>query len=127
MDALRLTTRYHGGSAIIVITGSLDICGTHPLQDRLREVLRQLSDGDPAARLVLDTSGITFIDAAGLGALISVQNEARRHPIPLLLTAPSPALHRVLELTKLGDHFTTLPTPDADLATAHPVRQLPQA
>ena len=45
--------------------------------------------------------GVSFIDSSGLGALVRVRNEAADQGKTLSLVNPSPATHRLLEITGL--------------------------
>jgi anti-anti-sigma factor len=52
-------------------------------------------------RVVIDLSGVEMIDAAGLGALISVASTAQASQCSVKLVAPSNLIRQLLELTKL--------------------------
>ena len=46
-------------------------------------------------------SGVTFIDAAGIGVLVAAANRARRAGGGLTLLAPSPQVRRLLDVLHL--------------------------
>jgi anti-sigma B factor antagonist len=64
-------------------------------------------------QLVIDLSGVEMIDAAGLGALISVAVTAQASQCSIKLAAPSNRIRQLLELTKLAPVFELYPTLDA--------------
>ena len=64
-------------------------------------------------RVVIDLSGVEMIDAAGLGALISVALTAQASQCSIKLAAPSNLIRQLLELTKLTSVFEVHPTLDA--------------
>ena len=64
-------------------------------------------------RVVIDLSGVEMIDAAGLGALISVALTAQASQCSVKLAAPSNLIRQLLELTKLTSVFEVHPTLDA--------------
>jgi len=64
-------------------------------------------------RVVIDLSGVEMIDAAGLGALISVASTARASQCTVKLAAPGNFIRQLLELTKLTSVFEIHPTLDA--------------
>ena len=64
-------------------------------------------------RVVIDLSGVEMIDAAGLGALISVALRAQASQWSVKLAAPSILIRQLLELTKLISVFEVHPTLDA--------------
>ena len=61
-------------------------------------------------RVVIDLSGVEMIDAAGLGALISVALRAQASQWSVKLAAPSILIRQLLELTKLISVFEVHPT-----------------
>ena len=71
-------------------------------------------------RVVIDLSGVEMIDAAGLGALISVALAAQAQ-CSVKLAAPGNLIRQLLELTKLTSVFELYPTLAA--ATAAPVEK----
>jgi anti-sigma B factor antagonist len=64
-------------------------------------------------RVVIDLSGVEVIDAAGLGALISVALTAQASQCSVKLSAPGNFIRQLLELTKLTSVFDVHPTLDA--------------
>ena len=63
-------------------------------------------------RVVIDLSGVELIDAAGLGALISVALTAQASQCSVTLAAPGNLIRKLLELTKLTSVFELYPTLD---------------
>ena len=64
-------------------------------------------------RVVIDLSDVEMIDAAGLGALISVALTAQASHCSVKLAAPGHLISQLLELTKLTSVFEVHPTLDA--------------
>jgi anti-sigma B factor antagonist len=64
-------------------------------------------------RVVIDLSEVEMIDAAGLGALISVVLTAQESQCSVKLTAPGNLIRQLLELTMLTSVFEVYPTLDA--------------
>lgn len=65
--------------------------------------------------LVLDLSELTFIDSAGLAALIAAHKGTRSAGTSLVLAQPSAAVRKVLSLTGLNGILRTAPTVEAAL------------
>src|SRR5438128_12342341 len=63
-------------------------------------------------RVVIDLSGVELIDAAGLGALISVALTAQASQCSVTLAAPGNLILELLELTKLTSVFELYRTLD---------------
>ncbi|MFB4273502.1 STAS domain-containing protein [Nonomuraea sp. GTA35] len=87
-------------ATVIRLCGELDIGTGEAVRERLLHVLRHST-----SLLILDLSGVSFCDAAGLGIVVGVQRRARSLDIVLGLAAPRPHLARVLCLTGLDSSF----------------------
>jgi anti-sigma B factor antagonist len=88
-----LCVRPGDGGIIVAISGEVDVCTEAPLQQALLRIIRERS-----ARLMLDVSGVSFMDCAGLRALPAT----RRRGGFMRLIATSAAVRRIIELT--GTH-----------------------
>lgn len=92
-DALTITVRRERGFEIVAVAGEIDT-STVP---RLRERLFELADGDRS--LVLDLDRVTFIDSAGLGALIGAARRAAAHGSTVHAVCTQPQTRKLLWLT----------------------------
>lgn len=54
---------------------------------------------------VIDLSELGFIDSSGISELINVHADFAQRDVAVSIAAPSPAVHRVLEITGLLDLF----------------------
>lgn len=97
---LRLTACRQAEGVCIVAVGELDIATA----DQLIDLARQFS-ADEVAHLRVDLAGLTFIDAAGLSALVRVDRLVSEHGGRLTLLRPPPVLLRLLEITSLRNTF----------------------
>ncbi len=89
------------------LTGSLGRGTTHLFQDAVTTLL--LTD---RGAWVVDVSGLTTCDPAGVRAIATAYRRALRHERRMTLTGPSPALHRELTRFHLDHHL--LDSPPAD-------------
>ena len=62
--------REPGGTAIITVTGEIDIATVAGLRDRLFTL------ADTSRSVIIDLDQVSFIDAAGLGALVGAARRA---------------------------------------------------
>jgi anti-sigma B factor antagonist len=85
----------------LVVCGDVDAVSARRLQQSLIDVLRRLPPGD----IDVDVSGVTFLDAAGIEALLRCQADARQLECRLVLTRPSPMTYRVLQIAGLLAQF----------------------
>jgi len=90
-----VTTR-DARTAVLTVRGELDMETAGRLDERLAAQLRQ-----GRSRLVLDLSGLGFMDSSGLNVLIRAFQRARDEGGDLYLAAPTPAVRRILEITGL--------------------------
>jgi anti-anti-sigma factor len=65
-------------------------------QIRLRHRVDKALAGRPS-RLVLDLSGVEFLDGFGIGALVLALGNAMRRDVPVVVRDPSPAIRRSME------------------------------
>lgn len=87
------------------LEGELDIASVPELRERLLGVL------SPSVRLFLiDLSGVSFCDAAGLAVLIGTQRRATARGITVRLVAPSRRVAMLLRITGLDHRFTICAT-----------------
>lgn len=78
--------------------GELDMAATFNLESDLE---RQLAKGD-VRRLVFDLAGLTFIDSAGLGALLAIRDRTQDLGIEMVLRNVSAPVRRIFDLSGLG-------------------------
>ena len=88
------------GWRVLRLAGEIDVATAPRLRDRLVQLV---TEGPP--QLVVDLSGVTFIDSMGLGALISGLKRARAHDGDLRLAGASDHVARVLAITRLDQAF----------------------
>lgn len=96
------------GIAVLSLDGRLNMVTA----SRLRDVVNStVENGFP--RVVIDLSGVDFIDSSGLGALISGLKTARQAGGDLRITSPTEQVQLVLQLTNMervlpayADHAT---------------------
>ena len=78
---------------------------------RLREaVTAAVAAGRP--RIVIDLSGIEFMDSSGLGALVGCLKTARQAGGDLRIARPSSQVQMVLQLSNLDRILTSYATPE---------------
>jgi anti-sigma B factor antagonist len=88
------------GSATVRVRGELDIATADQAYTYLRDVVDN-QDGP----VLINLSGLTFCDAAGLGVLARVAGHARRSGRSIRLTAARPALLRIMRITGMDEAF----------------------
>jgi anti-sigma B factor antagonist len=99
------------GWQVLRLAGEVDVATAPRLRDRLVQLV---NDGPP--QLVVDLSGLSFIDSMGLGALVSGLKRARAHDGDLRLAGPSDHVAKVLSITRLDQAFLVAATVEDALA-----------
>jgi anti-sigma B factor antagonist len=93
-----VTVARHRDTVTVAPTGELDLATTPLLGDHLAG----LDDQDVTA-VVLDLSGLTFLDSSGVALLHGTWRRAQRHRWMLTITGTPPQARRVLELCGLAE------------------------
>jgi anti-anti-sigma factor len=103
---VELSTLHRPAHILVRLRGEIDIATAPGLRERLLELLR------PGTGLViLDVSGISFCDAAGLEVLVSSHRRAMALGITLRLTSVPPRMTRLMRLHGLDRVLRTRPSP----------------
>jgi anti-sigma B factor antagonist len=89
-----MTVELTGETAVLAITGEVDMASAPGLRDQLQQL--------DARNVVIDLSGVTFIDSTGLGVLVAALKRSREAGGHLVLRSPTRATRRVLDITGLS-------------------------
>jgi anti-sigma B factor antagonist len=92
--SVTLCIRPGDGGTIVAISGEVDVGTEAQLQQSLLRIMRECG-----AKLMLDVSGVSFMDCAGLRALLATRRRAEIRGGFLRLIATSAAVGRIIELT----------------------------
>lgn len=85
----------------MAVHGELDAVSADRLQDAVTDLLSQ----QRPRRITMDMAGVTFLDSAGVRALLRCATEADRATCAFSLTGLQPPVRRVLHITGLLEHF----------------------
>ncbi len=97
---LQVDASTQDGQLVLVLTGELDPHTAPVLRDRIDQTL-----APDATTLVLEVSGLRFIDSSGLRVIIGVHKEMAGRDGRLILRSPTETTRRLLEITGLDDHI----------------------
>ena len=87
------------GATVLAVTGEIDM----QTVDELRAKVDDLDVAHQA--LVLDLHGVAFVDSSGLGGLLGIKKQQDRAGGTLRLTRVSPAVTRIITITKMDRVF----------------------
>ena len=113
-DALTIGIRSERGHAIATVAGEIDISTVSRLRERLFE--RAAS----SRHLVIDLDQVTFIDSAGLSALVGAANRTAAHGGSLHVVCARPKILKLFRLTGLDRRLPPAPTLNEALAVHRP-------
>lgn len=85
---------------MITLNGELDLASAPELERELQE-----AEAAGPARVLIDLSGLGFMDSTGLQALLRVRERANGGSFELALRRGTHQVQRVFELTKTVDAF----------------------
>src|SRR5438046_5200544 len=88
-----VTVAPDGDGARVVFTGELDLAGT----DTARNAIEKAEE--TSGMLVLDLSGLTFMDSTGLEIVLRAARRAHDSGRRLVVARPSPYVRRLFEMT----------------------------
>ena len=97
---MKHSVREEGGAVVASLSGDVDLESS----PRARELLLGLVRG--GRKVLVDLSGVGYIDSSGVASLIEAFQLARRGGTGFALVAPTPSALRVLELARLDRVFT---------------------
>jgi anti-anti-sigma factor len=87
----------NGAHAIGHLAGEIDLATIAALEAAIEATEEACGDGD----VVLDMSGVTFIDSSGLRVLVTANDRQDASDRRLIIRNPSVSVLRVLEITGL--------------------------
>lgn len=84
--------------AVVAVAGEVDLSTAPVLEERLSQF------GD-VAKLVVNLSGVTFLDLTGLRVLVGTANELADHGGFIRVVVSHPAVRKVFEISGLWCHL----------------------
>ena len=117
--ALDIAVRSERGCVIAVVTGEIDISTV----GELRECLFELAEGSEP--LIVDLDQVTFIDSAGLGALVGTSRRAAEHGGSLRAVCTQPQTKKLLWMTGVDRRIPLEASLDDALASASAAQEAP--
>jgi anti-anti-sigma factor len=93
------TSDHHGVS--LALYGELDLGSVAELDRQLDEIERT-----GPLRLVIDLSGLRFMDSTGLASIVQAQRRAQASGRELVLRRPTSQVRRLFELTGITGRLT---------------------
>jgi anti-sigma B factor antagonist len=86
--------REENGTPVVYLSGELDLTSARQFSTAIDAAL-----GSHPGRLILDASGLTFMDSSGIVLLVSATQRVQE----VQVRDPSPIVRRLIELTGLSN------------------------
>ena len=96
-DELKIRTSRDGTTATVAAAGEIDLSTV----DELRSAVTGAADD--VQELLLDLTGIEFIDSAGLGGLLELRSTLRSRNVTLQISADDGPVRQAMEITGLSE------------------------
>ena len=106
---MQLSTEHAGDVGVVLLRGDLDAITAPKLEETATQML-----GDGARSLVLDCQHVTFIDSAGLRAMIDAHNRALAEGGTVTVRRPTAITFRLLQITALDTVLVVEDPPAVD-------------
>lgn len=109
MSPLGITSDRKGREAVVHLSGKLDISQIGPVELALAAV-----EQDQPPLLIVDLSGLTFMDSSGLRVILEADRRARLQARRLAVIPGPEQVHRVFLITLLDRRLTLIQDGDQD-------------
>ena len=86
----------------VILTGETTLQVVSALRAELAELMRN----EKTARIVVDLSGVEFMNTSGINFLVSLNKDAKGMGCTVSLYRPSEQVRKVLDLVQLSRYFT---------------------
>src|SRR5258705_12482108 len=96
MAELEIDTQKDGRIVQVALTGEFDLAGLPRFEERIAAV-----ESEVPKAIVIDLTGLRFMDSSGLRALVTADDRARKQQRRLAIVPGPPEVRRVFEITKL--------------------------
>jgi anti-anti-sigma factor len=118
---LHLSTSQYDGTVTVTVAGELDVATSPDLRSCLDKILLA-----GPGQVIIHLSNCSFIDAGGLGTLVSLKNRAKLQHTALLLGGVPARMLRLMKLIELDSRFDFLPPPPPAAESAGAKLSLPR-
>lgn len=105
LDIRLSSSRIGADTCVVAVAGEFDLYASDEVQARLTEMVE-----DGARSVVVDLIGVTLLDSAALGVLISTAKTLRQNDGELVLVVDDRRILRTIEIAGLQPFFDIRPS-----------------
>jgi anti-sigma B factor antagonist len=102
---LAATEQLETGARVVSVMGEVDVATAPALEQALHESVDEGSD-----EVIVDLTGCTFLDSAGLRALLAARGRLEHSDQRLPLVMSSPSVMRIFQITHFDEQCEIYPT-----------------
>ena len=107
---MKTTIERLDGACVVRVSGEL---AGH--ESGLSDFVREVTDQFDAGGVVIELSEVSYVNSAGLGALIRIVSQANTQEVRVILAGARPILTGLLEVTRLDRFFESVGSEDEGL------------
>jgi anti-sigma B factor antagonist len=97
-ELLSITRSNDDHGVVLALFGELDVISAPELAEQLDALA-----AEACPRVLLELSGLTFVDSAGVSVLVKARHEAEAHGRRLILRSATEQVHQVFSVLGLAD------------------------
>ncbi|WP_036221808.1 STAS domain-containing protein [Mesoaciditoga lauensis] len=105
MQDFKIDIKMINSDVLIMLTGELDAYHSIEFKEKMMEIIKGHGD-----KILLDMTDLSYIDSAGLGALVSLLKRASENSKELRLFGLRGNVKKIFELTRLNMVFNIFDT-----------------
>lgn len=109
---LTVNSREEGGRTVVAVEGEIDVYTAPVLREHLNDLV-----GEGKNHLLIDMSGVDFLDSTGLGVLVGSLKRIRSQDGSLQLVCDQEKILKVFRITGLTKVFPIYPTIEQAVAS----------
>lgn len=100
--------RQENGRRVIVLTGEIDLRSSPDLRTKLIGLCREIGSDT----VLLDLSGVSYVDSSGVGTLVEFKRRLKQSNGDVILLGMQPRVKSVFEITRLDQFFQIVDSRD---------------
>ncbi len=98
---MEINVKRDGASSVVYVTGDVDLHSSPALRDTVLELFQKRGQ----TKVVVNLSGVQYVDSSGIASLVEGLQEARKREARFVLVGLNDGPRHVLELTRLLNVF----------------------
>jgi anti-anti-sigma factor len=110
----KAVVRHRNGLVVLDLSGNIDASA----ESELTRAYAEATQGDKPATILLNFSGVGYINSTGIALIVALMAGARRDGLSIAAYGLSDHYKEIFEITRLTDFMPVFPDEDAALGAA---------